>query len=192
MELAVSQAEDQFLNELKLHVTKPTASYVHTLRNVMYNAIGSNIYSSVSGARIVKFMLSDSRGWLDPKSIRVAFDIVNTNGTENKLLKPLNPWGFFSRLRILSRGQIIHDISEYNRIHAMMSLLQSQNKAELEDIEGCMNPLFSNLTPGDPGEIADLHSSVWFKTYRKIRPHERTTVLLKPFCNLLDGMRVAF
>ena len=186
MELAVSQAEDQFLNELKLHVTKPTASYVHTQRNVTYNAIGSNIYSSVSGARIVKFMLSDSRGWLDPKSIRVAFDIVNTDGTANKYLKPLKPWGFFSRLRILSRGQIIHDISEYNRIHAMMSLLQSQNKAELEDIEGCMNPLFSNLTPNDPGENTLYAATEWFKPYTKIRPNERMSVLFKPFCGLFS------
>ncbi len=84
MELAVSQAEDQFLEELKLHVSKPTASYVNSQRNVTYNAIGSNIYSSVSGARILKCMISDSRGWMDPDSVCVMFDIVNTDSTETK------------------------------------------------------------------------------------------------------------
>jgi len=184
MELAVSQAEDQFLEELKLHVSKPTASYVNSQRNVTYNAIGSNIYSSVSGARIVKFMISDSRGWMDPDSVRVMFDIVNTDSTETKTLKPLKPYGFFSRLRILSRGQILHDISEYNRIHAMFSLLQTKNKAEIEDIEGCLNPMFNILTPYDPKEVVGTDPNLWFKPYTKIQANERLSVMFKPFCGL--------
>ena len=65
-------------------------------------------------------MISDSRGWVDPKKVRIMFDIVNTDSTETKTLKPLKPYGLVSRLRILSRDQILHDIREYTRIHAIM------------------------------------------------------------------------
>jgi hypothetical protein len=78
-------------------------------------------------------MISDSRGWMDPDSVRVMFDIVNTDSTEGRNLKPLKPYGFFSRLRILSRGQILHDISEYNMIHATFCVLQSKSQVELEE-----------------------------------------------------------
>lgn len=62
--------------------------------------------------------------------------------TAKKTLKPLKPHGHFSRVTALSRGRIRHDIREYNRLHAIVSLLQSKNNAESEDIEVCMNPCF--------------------------------------------------
>ena len=66
----------------------------------------------------------------------------------------------------------------------MFSLLQSSNEAKIEDIEGCMNPRCSHLTPFDPGEALGTDSALWFKPYTKIVRNERLSVMIKPLCGL--------
>ena len=116
-----------------LDYTNPmTASYISDRKSVMFNATGTNTYSSTSGSSVVRFQLESPADWLDPSSVRVQFDIVNdatyVSGTANEqLFLTGGPHSFFSRLRVLSRGIVLHDITEYNRVHELFSYFKSQN-----------------------------------------------------------------
>ena len=97
--------------------------HIDSSRSVEYQAVGSNIYTSTSGARIVKFRLSDDRAWLDPSTIRIQYRIRNTTGVATEDLYPSKTHGFFTRLRIMSRGSLSGDIGEYNKCHEMFQAL---------------------------------------------------------------------
>ena len=111
--------------------------HIDSSRSVEYQAVGSNIYSARSGAKVVQFRLSDDRAWLDPSSIRVQYKITNTApdvepggpGTPPNVenLYPLKAHGFFNRMRVMSRSSLIEDIGEYNRVHEMFQILKSDN-----------------------------------------------------------------
>jgi hypothetical protein len=68
-------------------------------------------------------------GWMDPSTFRIMFDVVNQDyGTTSnpKALRPIGrPHGFFRRLRIAVRGQIVEDIDNYNRVSELFHILQS-------------------------------------------------------------------
>ena len=68
----------------------------------------------------------------------------------------------------------------------MFNSLQSQNEAEIEDIEGCMNPRCYHLTPVDKGEVSTTDQSVWFKPYTKIPKVKDESVMFKPLCGLFN------
>ena len=52
--------------------------HVASSRNLEYQAIGSNIYSANSGAKIIQFKLSTDMAWLDPTTVRIRYKITNT------------------------------------------------------------------------------------------------------------------
>ena len=81
-------------------------------RSVTFHTEGSNPYSAQHGTRVLKIRLN-GEGWLDPSTVWVMFDVVNTDSHDTKPLKPIGyGHGFFKRLRSSVRGQVIEDISE--------------------------------------------------------------------------------
>ena len=88
-------------------------------------AEGGNSYSASSGTRVLKFRLN-GEGWLDPSTVRVMFDVVKTNPDITKTLKPLGYChGFFKRLRLSVRGQLIEDIQNFNRVSHMFNIFEN-------------------------------------------------------------------
>ena len=76
---------------------QPGASYVTDRRSVNYFALCSNIYTTDSGARLIRNNLTGD-GWLDPETVRVAFTLVNTDGNAAYILRPLTcGWVFFPK-----------------------------------------------------------------------------------------------
>ena len=93
-------------------------------RSCTFHTEGSNSYSASTGTRIFKFRLN-GEGWLDPSTVRVMFDVVNTDGKITRTLKPLGYChGFFRCLRFSVRGQIIGDIQDFNRVSHMLNLFE--------------------------------------------------------------------
>jgi hypothetical protein len=153
--------------------------HIDSSRSVEYQAIGSNIYTSNSGARIVKFRLSDDRAWLDPSSVRVQYKIKNTStvGTEN--LYPLKSHGFFTRLRAMSRGSLIEDIGEYNRVHEMFQNLKPDNEVKSDTLEGFKNNFALDGTSG-------ASDAGIFTYFTNISKETSMTVSFKPLSGLLN------
>ena len=102
-----------------------TVSFIADRKSAMFNATGSNSYSATSGSSVVRFNIESPVDWLDPSSLRIQFDIVNSNiaVTNEQLFLTGGPHAFFSRLRVLSRGIVLHDITEYNRVHELFIIL---------------------------------------------------------------------
>ena len=123
---------------------RPNANYVQERKSVTFYAQGSNYYSP-DGTKVIKIAVTSDH-WLDPSTLRVSFDVNNeavdtTIGTvqhpalKNKL-RPLSGGGsFFHRLRILSGGTLIEDISDYARCTEMFSTLINKSSKVNMDAE---------------------------------------------------------
>ena len=91
----------------------------------MWQTDGSKSYSALNGTRVLKFRLN-GEGWLDPSTVRLMFDLVNTDGDITKTLRPTEYChGFVRRLRISVRGHIIVDIQDFNRVSHMFSTFEN-------------------------------------------------------------------
>ena len=63
-----------------------SGQYVVDRRSLTFHTDGSNSYSSRNGTRVLKFRLN-GEGWLDPSSVRLMFDVMNTDGDFIKTLR---------------------------------------------------------------------------------------------------------
>ena len=150
MKSITAQLDRAYTPGQRFDKTYNNMDHIDSARSVEYQAIGSNTYSANTGAKVVKFRLSDDRAWLDPSTVRIQYKIKNkfeipagSQAREN--LYPLKAHGFFSRMRIMSRGSLIEDIGDYNRVHEMFQNLRSDNKTIGEFIEGYTNNMILSL-----------------------------------------------
>jgi hypothetical protein len=135
MEAVSNGIEDKLVDALSFKLT-PGASYVTDRRSVTFHPQGSNIYESSNGVRLIRIALNGDN-WLDPSTFRIAFDLANTNATTSKFLRPLGgPHAFFKRCRVLVGGQVIEDVSDFNRVSQMMQILKSKHSRQNEMSEG--------------------------------------------------------
>jgi hypothetical protein len=79
----------------------------------------------------------NGEGWLDPSTVRIMFDVVNTDGDITKTLRPIGYChGFFRRLRLSIRGQIIEYLQDFNKISRMFSLFENPQVRKNDTTEG--------------------------------------------------------
>ena len=163
----LKDASDELISHLS-YKNPSTASYIIDRNSASFHAVGGDTYSPVSGVRLIKFNIN-SEDFLDPNSLRIQFDIVNT-GTGKTLFPVGGPHGFFSRCRLLSRGAVIEDISQYNRVHEMLRLFKSTGGVQDDLTESFLNEYNKG------GTITKELSGVT----------DRMTVLFKPIFGLLN------
>ena len=153
-----------------------TASYIIERNSCSFHAIGGNVYKPTSGVRLLRFNIA-AEDFLDPSTLRIMFDIVNTaepvsTGSQRNLY-PVSPaHGWFSRARLLSRGQVVEDISQYNRVHEMFNMFKSPGASEDDMLESML---------GDYKTSGPV-----IKELSGIPRGERQTVLFKPLFGLLS------
>ncbi len=98
MESIANSAEDYLIDGLSFKLP-PGSSYVTDRKSSTFWAVGSNIYTPVSGVKVVKFQLNgDDGNWLDPNSVVIQFTITNkaVDAINNPVLRPLGqPHLFF-------------------------------------------------------------------------------------------------
>ena len=67
-------------------------------------------------------------------------DSYNTNAKAANRLRPIGgPWYFFSRMRIVARGQILEDIDLYNRVHELFINITAEGSRYNDYSEGFGN-----------------------------------------------------
>lgn len=82
----------------------------------------------------------NSEDCLDANSLRIQFDIVNTDDVGDKTLYPINAaHAWFSRSRLLSRDHGVENIHQYNRIHQMVNMLESTRAIQDDMAESFLN-----------------------------------------------------
>ena len=93
--------------------TQQSASYVRDRHFSTFYPSGSNVYSVASGQRVLRFLISDgSKSYLDLNSVRLCFDITNTNTTGGRdlYLSGEHAACLFSRLTVRISGVDVEDI----------------------------------------------------------------------------------
>ena len=129
----LNSVEDHLIDGLSFKLS-PGASYVTDRRSVTFHPAVSSIYSPSAGTKVICIDLTGD-GWLDPSTVRLAFNVKN--GDTTKALRPLSGgWSFFRRSRCLVGGAIVDDIDYYNRVHEMLHILTSEQNRNNDDIEG--------------------------------------------------------
>ena len=148
VESAVAGLDNSVLIDELSFKFRPGANYVQERKSVSFYASGSNSYSP-AGTKLIKLVIT-SEGWLDPSTLRVMFDVNNTapdlyggtagvitTNSHDRILRPLsNGNSFFQRMRILCGGTIVEDISDYNHVAEMFTVLTSKDSKVNADAEG--------------------------------------------------------
>ena len=143
---AHSNGEADLLTDVLSYKLPMTATYFTDRKSVTFYASGSNEYST-QGTKLIKLAINGD-GWMDPSTFRIAFDVLNTDLAPDALLRPLSGgWSFFRRLRILSGGTILEDISEFNRCQELFTILINKNSKVNIDAESFGCPAWDYTTP---------------------------------------------
>ncbi len=150
-----------------------SGQYVVDRRSCTFHTDGSNSYSSSNGTRVLKFRIN-GKGWLDPSTVRLMFDVINTDPDLGKTLEPIGYChGFFRRLRLSVRAQIIEDIQDFKRVSHMFHLFKSKAVAYNDGCEGF----------GYHEDIEELNE---IGEVPGISANEHHTVMFKPLCGLFN------
>ena len=119
-----NSAEDLHIDSFQFKIP-PGASYVTDRRSVSLLTVGSNIYQSGSGTRVIRVNTTGD-GWLGPSTVRLHYTLVNNDGTAAHRLRPIfGPWSFFRRVLCLVGGALVDDIDYYNLVHEMLHICTS-------------------------------------------------------------------
>ena len=65
-----------------------SGQYVVDRRSCTFHTEGSNSYSASNGTRVLEFRMN-GEGWLDPSTVRLMFDVMNTDPDDTKTLRPI-------------------------------------------------------------------------------------------------------
>jgi hypothetical protein len=85
MESISNNAEDLLVDSLSFKLPG-SGQNVTDRRSVTFHTEGSNSYSALNGTRL-KFRLN-GEGWLDPSTVRIMFDVMNTDPDITKKYDP--------------------------------------------------------------------------------------------------------
>ena len=190
LESYANSVEDKLIDGLSFKLD-PAASYINSRSFSTFHPQGSNIYNPSSGSKLIRISLQ-GQNWLDPSTFRVAFDVVNDAvstaavsggaAATAPFLRPLSPWGFFRRVRLLCGSQLVEDIDQYGRVHEMMNILTATHSRANEAVEGfgfnweehsdnAAKQKYIGIAPGGVGST---------------RGGDRQTILFKPLLGLLN------
>ena len=193
MEVYSSSVEDQLIDGLSFKLSAGS-SYITDRKSVTFFPSGSNVYTSTSGTRILRFLINGD-DWIDStNTLRIFFDIANTGTQPLRVLG--GPYSFFRRMRVLCGNQLVEDIDYYNRNHYLFDIMRARHVRENEDGEGVgddrfdapkYQPVFesSESTTNNPvypyGPLSRFNSD-----YISVPPGKSKTVSFKPLSGLLS------
>ena len=174
VEAAANSTEDYLIDGLSFKL-KPGASYINERKSVTFHPQGSNIYTP-NGTKLIKLLITGDN-WLDPSTLRVMFDLVNTDIHKQHVLRTLSgPHSFFKRMRILCNGQIVEDIDDFNRVSEMFSMLTSTHSRKNVASEG-LGQVFNHYEW--------MGQTIGSNNYTGIAGNDFRTVLFAPLSGLL-------
>ena len=84
----------------------------------------------------------------------ITFSKKGTAGCD--IIRIGNPLSFFQRMRVMRGGQVIEDITGYNRVHEVISRLQPSDEQQDNLIEGFGDDFYAGA---DAIKIGMLHST---------------------------------
>jgi len=189
-----NSVEDKIIDGLNFNL-EPGASYVLNRRFCTFQPSGAQTYTPRSLIRIV---LTGANDWLDASTLRIMFDVRNTDTTADgsKKLRPIGgPHSFFRRMRILCGGTLVEDIDNYNRVSQMFDQLTAGdsrknawcqgfgNEMDILDVSTMVN-YGTVMTPMAGATAVTPVPFLAPNTYNGIPSTQAQTVLFKPLSGL--------
>ncbi len=174
-----AEAVDDILIDNLNFKLKNSSKYVVDRCSVSYFPSGSDTYSTSSGSKVIKFVLTGDQ-WLVPSTVTIQLQISNT-AAAGLFLRPVSGvWSFFCRIRVLCQGQIVEYIDNFNRIQEMFSIFTSKHNRDNDDLTN-----FGFRYDDDANyyvHLTDLDAT----SFRSIHGQTNRIVLFKPLLGILD------
>ena len=132
MEVVAAGAQDEVMQSLDYKLKTSNTSYVMARHDVQYFPSSLSSFSPTT-SRVCRIPLT-SGTFIDPKSIKIAFRVRNTDGTNPlapatpNLLRPARP--------VFANGQRCDDINYYGRTVAVHDLLKGREYNPNKAMEG--------------------------------------------------------
>ncbi len=174
-----TEAVDDILIDNLNFKLKNSSKYVVDRRSVSYFPSGSDTYSTSSGSKVIKFVLTGDQ-WLVPSTVRIQLQINNTAAAGLYLRPVSGVWSFFRRVRVLCQGQIVEDIDNFNRIQEMFSIFTSKHNRDNDDLTN-FGFRYDDEANYDVA-LADLDAT----SFRSIDGQADRVVLFKPLLGILS------
>jgi hypothetical protein len=95
---------------------------------------GSNIYSPDTGTRLIRFVISDATQMIDLSTLRLAFELNNTNGGRPMRVTGHPGMCWFQRIRVYIGGTLCEDIMYNHRVSSMYQKLKPPDKVWSESM----------------------------------------------------------
>ena len=124
------------------------ASFVRARNWSTFYASGSNIYSVGTGQRVLRFLISDGgKSMLDCSTVRLNFQITNTDGTNPLVLSGRHPACLFYRAQLRVGGSLVEDIQHYGRLVSTLQCFRSPAALASDGITGVGPTTLKGLLP---------------------------------------------
>ena len=113
------------MQSLDYKLKTSNTSYVTARRDVQYFPSSLSSFSPTT-SRVCRIPLTSGTSFIDPESIKIAFRVRNTDGTNPLAPATPNPACFVQRVRVFANGQRCDDINYYGRTVAVHDLLKGR------------------------------------------------------------------
>ena len=120
------------MQSLDYKLKTSNTSYVTARHDVQYF---SSSFSPTT-SRVCRIPLTSGTSFIDPESIKIAFRVRNTDGTNPLAPATPNPACFVQRVQVFANGQRCDDINYYGRTVAVHDLLKGREYNRNKAMEG--------------------------------------------------------
>ena len=134
MEVVTAGAQDELMQSLDYKLKTSNTSYVTARHDVQYFPSSLSSFSTTS--RVCRIPLTSGTSFIDPESIKIAFHVRNTDGTNPLAPATPNPACFVQRVQVFANGQRCDDINYYGRTVAVHDLLKGREYNRNKAMEG--------------------------------------------------------
>ena len=159
MEVVTAGAQDELMQSLDYKLKTSNTSYVTARHDVQYFPSSLSSFSPTT-SRVCRIPLTSGTSFIDPESIKIAFRVRNTDGTNPLAPATPNPACFVQRVQVFANGQRCDDINYYGRTVATHDLLKgreyNRNKA-MEGFDEVNDPCIARAVQRLRGRAAAPH-----------------------------------
>ena len=113
------------MQSLDYKLKTSNTSYVTARHDVQYFPSSLSSFSPTT-SRVCRIPLTSGTSFIDPESIKIAFRVRNTDGTNPLAPATPNPACFVQRVQVFANGQRCDDINYYGRTVAVHDLLKGR------------------------------------------------------------------
>ena len=135
MEVVTAGAQDELMQSLDYKLKTSNTSYVTARHDVQYFPSSLSSFSPTT-SRVCRIPLTSGTSFIDPESIKIAFRVRNTHGTNPLAPATPNPACFVQRVQVFANGQRCDDINYYGRTVAVHDLLKGREYNRNKAMEG--------------------------------------------------------